>query len=450
MKGLPYYKAYPRDFIEGTIGMPFELKSAYRLVLDLIYMQGGRLPDDERYISGMLGCTIKKWRSLRGQLISMGKITVDGDVLTNFRADIELGKSAEVLQKLQRNGSKGGVKRAENLSKFAQNSSEISSKLPQNFAENEDGLNKNNELTVANATQARVNTDTDISFSSFHSEKETRGAQAHPLTVFEPEADFENSRAAANHPPPQEPIPEPRRQAPPPDGEVVTLVTEPPPRAALAGGGGGALEATEKPLPPANTGLAGGVVAAPPDQGKPSSAAVRKRAEKAQFEREFEEVFWPAVVRKIAKAEARKAFPKARAKASLLEIMAGLERYQDNLKAKGTDIQFFAYPATFLNGERWADEPAPIVEKYHGKSGNSGKSLGEQFAEEWVELDRRLAGGADRGTNRGVVPNGFLSRGGIDVERTRGIEVHDCGWGEVALIAARAAGNRGIISGAHW
>ncbi|MFK5283859.1 DUF1376 domain-containing protein, partial [Lacticaseibacillus paracasei] len=56
MNGLPYYKAYPRDFIEGTIGMPFELKGAYRLLLDLIYMQGGRLPDDAKYISGLLGC----------------------------------------------------------------------------------------------------------------------------------------------------------------------------------------------------------------------------------------------------------------------------------------------------------------------------------------------------------------------------------------------------------
>ncbi|MBC8717497.1 hypothetical protein [Ochrobactrum sp. Marseille-Q0166] len=42
-------KPYPRDFIEGTIGMSFELKAAYRLVLDLIYMQGGNLPDDARY-----------------------------------------------------------------------------------------------------------------------------------------------------------------------------------------------------------------------------------------------------------------------------------------------------------------------------------------------------------------------------------------------------------------
>lgn len=97
MNGLPYYKAYPRDFIEGTIGMGFETKGAYRLVLDLIYMQGGNLPDDARYISGLLGCTVRKWNVLRDALVSMGKIIVNGEFLTNERAVIEL----ETLRKLQ-------------------------------------------------------------------------------------------------------------------------------------------------------------------------------------------------------------------------------------------------------------------------------------------------------------------------------------------------------------
>ena len=97
MNGLPYYKAYPRDFIEGTIGMSFELKGAYRLVLDLIYMQGGNLPDDARYISGQLGCSIRKWKSLRDDLVAAGKIQVSGEFLRNKRAEKEL----ETLAKLQ-------------------------------------------------------------------------------------------------------------------------------------------------------------------------------------------------------------------------------------------------------------------------------------------------------------------------------------------------------------
>lgn len=99
MNGLPYYKAYPRDFIEGTIGMPFEVKCAYRVVLDLIYMQGGNLPDDARYISGLLGCSIRKWKSLRDDLIQRDKLQVSGEFLTNYRAEKEL----EMLSKLQEN-----------------------------------------------------------------------------------------------------------------------------------------------------------------------------------------------------------------------------------------------------------------------------------------------------------------------------------------------------------
>lgn len=105
MNGLPYYKAYPRDFIEGTIGMSFELKGAYRLVLDFIYMQGGNLPDDPRYISGLLGCSVRKWKSIRNALIEAGKIRVSGEFLTNERAVFELETLAKLQDKQAENAS---------------------------------------------------------------------------------------------------------------------------------------------------------------------------------------------------------------------------------------------------------------------------------------------------------------------------------------------------------
>lgn len=115
MNGLPYYKAYPRDFIEGTIGMSFETKGAYRLVLDLIYMQGGNLPDDPRYISGLLGCSIRKWKSLRAALVEAGKLRVKGEFLTNQRAENEL----ETLSKLQdiKRENRAGIKKNKHLQK---------------------------------------------------------------------------------------------------------------------------------------------------------------------------------------------------------------------------------------------------------------------------------------------------------------------------------------------
>lgn len=106
MNGLPYYKAYPRDFIDGTAGMPFELKGAYRLLLDIIYLQAGRLPDDARYVSGLLGCSVRAWKKYRDELIERGKIIAENGIIYNFRADKELEISRSFQEKQRENGSK--------------------------------------------------------------------------------------------------------------------------------------------------------------------------------------------------------------------------------------------------------------------------------------------------------------------------------------------------------
>lgn len=84
---LPYYKRFPRDFLEGSIGMSLETKGAYAIVLDLIYMRDGRLPDDARFIAGQLGCSVRKWSAIREELIARGKLKVEEGFISNFRAD---------------------------------------------------------------------------------------------------------------------------------------------------------------------------------------------------------------------------------------------------------------------------------------------------------------------------------------------------------------------------
>lgn len=101
--GLPYYPRYPRDFIEGTIGMSFEEKAAYSLVLDLIYMRNGRLPDDSRYIAGLLGVSVRRWNTLRKALLDARKLKVIGEFLTNDRAIIELKRLRKFQDKQSEN-----------------------------------------------------------------------------------------------------------------------------------------------------------------------------------------------------------------------------------------------------------------------------------------------------------------------------------------------------------
>ena len=58
--------------------------------------------------------------------------------------------------------------------------------------------------------------------------------------------------------------------------------------------------------------------------------------------------------KKEAKENARKAFIKARRKASLETLIDGLERYKESVKGK--DRQYIALPASWLNAGRWEDE----------------------------------------------------------------------------------------------
>jgi uncharacterized protein YdaU (DUF1376 family) len=102
---LPYYKKYPRDFFEGTAHMRMELKGCYDLVIDLIYMHQPRgLPDNSQYISGHLGCSVRKWNSLRKELLTLGKINTDLDIISTLRSD----KEQLITSKYRNNQAKKG------------------------------------------------------------------------------------------------------------------------------------------------------------------------------------------------------------------------------------------------------------------------------------------------------------------------------------------------------
>lgn len=101
------------------------------------------------------------------------------------------------------------------------------------------------------------------------------------------------------------------------------------------------------------------------------------RAEKRAIEAEFHEVFWPAFPNKCGKPKALGAFLKARGRDSLENIMAGLNRYIDQ---KPPDRPWLN-PTTFLNQERWNDQPAPILEKKNAKYSNDKPSTARKVTE---------------------------------------------------------------------
>lgn len=71
-------------------------------------------------------------------------------------------------------------------------------------------------------------------------------------------------------------------------------------------------------------------------------------------DREFAE-WWSAYPRKKGKGQAAKAYRGARKKTDATTLLGAVKRQTATLLSKGPD--FCPYPATWLNGERWDDEP---------------------------------------------------------------------------------------------
>ena len=68
----------------------------------------------------------------------------------------------------------------------------------------------------------------------------------------------------------------------------------------------------------------------------------------------FDEL-WGVVPRRVGKCAARTAYNRALKKTDHGTIMAGMGRYAREVVA--ADPKFICYPASWLNAERWTDEP---------------------------------------------------------------------------------------------
>lgn len=112
----------------------------------------------------------------------------------------------------------------------------------------------------------------------------------------------------------------------------------------------------------------------------------KSRPEKRGFEAEFHEIFWPAFPNKCGKPKALTAFLKARKKDSLAAIMAGLQRY---IADKPPDRPWLN-PTTFLNQERWNDQPAPVLERKNAKFKYDKRSTARKVTDAMARLAPRF------------------------------------------------------------
>lgn len=90
MGTLKWYKRDPKAALHGMIGLTLEEKGAYNVILDLIYINDGRLLDEPKSICVWLNCDPRTWRRIRASLVGCGKLYVNAGYLRNERADDEV------------------------------------------------------------------------------------------------------------------------------------------------------------------------------------------------------------------------------------------------------------------------------------------------------------------------------------------------------------------------
>jgi uncharacterized protein YdaU (DUF1376 family) len=136
-----------------------------------------------------------------------------------------------------------------------------------------------------------------------------------------------------------------------------------------------------------------------PSQPHSQTSSLRSddaRAERDAIDAEFDRDFWPAYPNKVGKPAARKAFHACRKRAELPRIMAGLERY---VREKPGD-RAWLNPATFLNQDRFDDQPAsPPEQSAKPTAAGTGDAFRGSLAR-IVEARAQPGGGADDGVPR--------------------------------------------------
>jgi hypothetical protein len=92
--------------------------------------------------------------------------------------------------------------------------------------------------------------------------------------------------------------------------------------------------------------------------------------------------FWQRYPRHVGRAEALKAFAKARLTTDLDTLMQNVFRYAE--ERKGEEDRFTLHASTWLNQRRWEDEPPsnviPMTRRFAGYQ-QPQKSMGDQARE---------------------------------------------------------------------
>lgn len=118
-----WHKRFHGDALNGYMGLTLEQRGAYTTLLDLMYDSdwAAGIPDRERWIAGHMNVSVRRWRGLREELLTLGKIDLFDGMISNFRYRKERENAASLSRKRAESGASGGEKSGETRGKAKKN-----------------------------------------------------------------------------------------------------------------------------------------------------------------------------------------------------------------------------------------------------------------------------------------------------------------------------------------
>jgi len=110
-------KWYRRDasaMLEDMRGLSLDERGAYITIVDLIHDRAGKVPDDDRYIAGMMGVRLDVWRRKKRRLIELQKLQVIDGCLSCVCAESELRRYRVYVESCSRGGRESASARNKN------------------------------------------------------------------------------------------------------------------------------------------------------------------------------------------------------------------------------------------------------------------------------------------------------------------------------------------------
>jgi hypothetical protein len=121
MGTIRWYKRDPHRALVGMMHLTLEERGAYNTILDLIYINDGKLLDDAKFIATRMGIGIRVWKRLRARLMELGKIYAHGNFLRNEKADTEANIALARIAELAELGKRPKKKRVNFREKYPPN-----------------------------------------------------------------------------------------------------------------------------------------------------------------------------------------------------------------------------------------------------------------------------------------------------------------------------------------